>query len=377
MSISFLLLHLRGRRFQGGSLPLAFLRDLSALEELVIDVAKRRFLAENPTRKRTPRGFRDGVELRITRLSEGSAITAIDIAPDPTRLPFAPRRFQEYFDAARDDILSTIANERMTAEPGSGIDRQSLLYFNHIGSGLHDDETMELESPATGHTATLTRQTRRKLVLIANTSTFSEEVVLRGAISEMDQKQLTFTLRQIHGSQITGPLPETHFDTVLKAFDGYRSGQRVVIDAVGRYDASERLQGWDAIRHVSLLDPLDIPARLDEFRGLRPGWYEGTALAPPADGLDWFATEFESHYPAELPLPWVYPTQQGGIAAEWELGDHKLSLDVDLNERSAEWHWFSEQSEQVSLLDLNLSDSGGWERIVEDVRRFHSQTNAP
>ncbi|MXY47133.1 MAG: hypothetical protein F4Y44_09140, partial [Chloroflexi bacterium] len=67
-SKEFLRPRLQGRRFDDGGIPLEFLSDLAALQEMVLEVAKWRFLERNPERQRSPRGFTKDVHLKLTGL---------------------------------------------------------------------------------------------------------------------------------------------------------------------------------------------------------------------------------------------------------------------------------------------------------------------
>ena len=107
-SVEFLRPRLRGSRFDNGEIPLEVLVDLVALGEMVLEVAKWRFLKENPQRQRIPRGFTDSVNLKLTRVERGSATPVISIAPrkpgsDRTSFPY-----QRFFDQAREDIANAI-----------------------------------------------------------------------------------------------------------------------------------------------------------------------------------------------------------------------------------------------------------------------------
>lgn len=58
------------------------------------------------------------------------------------------------------------------------------------------------------------------------------------------------------------------------------------------------------------VDLNDVASRMDEFRSLKDGWFEGRGLAPSHAGLDWFTSTFENNYPNELPLPFAFPTAE-------------------------------------------------------------------
>ena len=71
---------LKGARFSQHSVPLEVLKDFAAFEEMLIEVAKREYLTENPGRQRTPRGFAKGLELHLTGIESGSALLGIVMA---------------------------------------------------------------------------------------------------------------------------------------------------------------------------------------------------------------------------------------------------------------------------------------------------------
>ena len=112
MNQEFLRPRLVGRRFDEHTLPLDILKDFSALEEMLIEVAKRQYLAAHPDRQRTPKGFTKGLELHLTAVEEGSAIPVIALA-FATLFPSADA---DYFDQAKDQIVEAIAVE--IADPG-------------------------------------------------------------------------------------------------------------------------------------------------------------------------------------------------------------------------------------------------------------------
>ncbi len=122
------------------------------------------------------------------------------------------------------------------------------------------------------------------------------------------------------------------------------------------------------MEHINLLDPLDVPARLDELRELKDGWLDGEGLAPNSEALDWLATSFDCRYPDDLPLPHVYPTLEGGVLAEWSSPPNEVSLDVNLATRQGEWHSLDVNTDAENARTLNLADNSGWTWIAEKIR---------
>ena len=365
----FLRLRLRGGRFHEGAVPLSLLRELSALEELIVAAARERFLSENPNRKRVPKGFTQDIQLKVTGIAKACSVVEISVADESPRLPKMPPPYYPYYERARKDICSALrsATDESATNP---LHPPLLHHFDRIGRSLAPGETMHFESQSGGEEAVLTPEVRRKLLSVAGTTSITEETVLRGSVPEVDQARKTFELQQIGGKKLSGPLPEQHRETILEAFRGYREQVRIQMEVVGTFDRQQRLHGWEDVRQISILDALNIAAQLDELRTLEDGWLDGSGSAPPAAGLEWFLARFEQYYPAELPLPRVYPTPGGGAQLEWSLGSNEVSIEVDLIPRKAEWHAvdLSSGKDEFELLDLDTARD--WDRVAAHIRRL-------
>ncbi|HXE55989.1 MAG TPA: hypothetical protein VN541_23385 [Tepidisphaeraceae bacterium] len=116
--------------------------------------------------------------------------------------------------------------------------------------------------------------------------------------------------------------------------------------------------------------PLDVSARLNELRALPPGWLEGGGAPPPGEGLDRLAAAFQTHFPDELPSPYLYPTETGGIQAEWQIGAVDVSLEIDLRAHAAHWHTLSMQTNQADSHDLDLNAEESWRWLASAIRRL-------
>ena len=211
-----------------------------------------------------------------------------------------------------------------------------LGYFDRFGRNLEDREAIEFTEGA-GTPVRLTKESRRALVLASSAAKVTEEIVVHGAISEMDQHANTFHIRLLDGTKVKAPLADQHYETVLEAFNNYLHGMRTRMYATGLFNRSNRLEGIESVEHISVLDPLDVAARVEELGLLKDGWLDGKGLAPVSDGLNWLVGAFDRHYPDDLPLPYLYPTAAGGVRTEWPAKPHEVSLDIDLKTRAGEW----------------------------------------
>lgn len=367
MNYEFLKPRLTGARFSGHAIPLEFLQDLSVLEEMIVEVAKWRFLEDHPERKRSPRRFTEGIALKLTGVDDGSAIPVISLFIASVAL-FPPEN-QEYFEQARDAFIRAIAAAENNQSVTDHLPEKALSYFDRLGRSLRDGEAIEFSSDVIPKPARLTKETRRRLVLSSSAvKEMTEEAAVRGSVPEADQEKMTFQIQLVDGRRVRSPIPTQHLDTILEAFQGYQAGTRVLLQGVGKFDRSQRLQAFESLEHISMLHPRDVPARLDELRSLQDGWLEGKGVALPDDGLDWLSAAFDQHFPDDLPLPLVFPTAEGGVQAEWSIKPYELSLEIDLTKHAGDWHGLNLQSDVDTTKQLNLDTIQAWEWIARQIR---------
>ena len=118
---------------------------------------------------------------------------------------------------------------------------------------------------------------------------------------------------------------------------------------------------------IPILDALDVPARLAEFRDLADGWLEGAGIAPDPAGLNWLSAAFVRHFPDTLPLPRTYPTAEGEIRMEWERASNICILEINLADRCGNWLWFDQNSAAEQERILNLSDTAAWQWLAAEI----------
>jgi len=120
----------------------------------------------------------------------------------------------------------------------------------------------------------------------------------------------------------------------------------------------------------SSIQPRMTGSRLNELRSLKDGWLEGHGKAPSHDGLDWLADSFNRHYPDDLSLPFFYPTEGGGVQAEWSLSPYEITLEIDLADRFGQWHCLNMANDAEESEPLDLAFSGSWEWLIGRLRQM-------
>ena len=294
---------LRGGRFEDGGIPLEFLGDLAPLGELIIEVTKWR-LKEDRGRKRAPNRFTESLSVKFTGLESGSAVPIISASAVQTTMR-ERARYERYAVEAGASIVETIAAaERGFLPQNNGYLQPShLLFFHHIGRTLRSDEFIRFSTPLVEQTAYFDQETRNTLLNIAHerrllAQTDIRSSAIRGMVYELDQDSMTFQLQPISGRRrkVSGPVSERHYQILLDAFNRYQNGARVLIEGNGEHNRQNRLTKLESVERVSILHPLDVPARLDEFRDMQDGWLDGEGVAPTQAGIDWLSDAFAHNY---------------------------------------------------------------------------------
>ena len=118
----------------------------------------------------------------------------------------------------------------------------------------------------------------------------------------------------------------------------------------------------DTVEHGIPVNPLDFAVRIEELKLLKRGWLDGKGEALDPTKLDWVVEAFQNYFAGDAKLPYLFPTPEGNLLAEWLLGDNSVSLEIDLSTGQADWHILNLTSsgEETKVLDLSKPDSWEW-----------------
>ncbi len=354
---------LEGPRFQDHSIPLDFLKDLAVFEEFVVSVAKAEWLRDHPGRKRTPPGFMSGVAVKLKQVNEGSAIPVLTafVAAATSLLADEITPQQDYLERACARIVEAVSAAEMGGNVAQQLPPEMLAYFDRFGRGLRDGESISFRREGGRAPARLTPQTRRRLVLAApGVEYITDDALRRGKVVDTNDTDRTFTIRLANGQELSVPLTLEHREAILEAQRDAPNGVRVAVRGIGQFNRAGKLVRFQDVEDVTPLDPLDVPARLDELRLLKSGWLngEGTSLDPAS--LDKIGELFTSYYPGELLLPYTFPTVNGGIQFEWRINGANPEVEIDLASFVGEW-----LSDDEATLDLGTAE--GWADLAARI----------
>ena len=369
MGRAFLRPRLCGGRFNDGGIPLEVLPDLQALQELLVDVARWEYLKANRDRRQVPTGFAENLKLKLSAIEPGSAVADISFSKEMETILGEPSLFEAYALRAADTIHDVIDSGSSGRSLPRDLPEGFSSHFKRFGQSLRGDERIEFQSPGRDQATILTPETWKYLLERLRVQDERELVTFRGRVPELDHDRRRFEFWPTGGSKVTVPIPQqdSHQQTVLEAFSQFWREAKISLTGMGTTNGDGKLVSLESVQDVQMLDALDVEAQLDDLGTLREGWLDGDGIALDKDGLKWFSATFADLYPADLPLPHLYPTPIGGLQAEWSLHGCEMDLEVDLKTHHGTWDE-SGPGDDAFELELDLEDSNDWVRLGERVR---------
>jgi hypothetical protein len=119
---------------------------------------------------------------------------------------------------------------------------------------------------------------------------------------------------------------------------------------------------------------LDIRKRLAELKLLVDGWLDGKGIAPSSEGIDWLADTFDSYYPDSLAMPFLFPTPEGQILAEWSLRPWSPSIEINLVQKTGYWHVLNLKTDEEVDKQLDLTKSSSWIWLGQQIRTMGGES---
>ena len=372
----FLQLRLVGNRFSDHSIPFNALSGIVRFKDLVVEASRLEYLKHRKDRERVPTGFSRSLELKLTSIKAGSAQLAIGMTSSGN-LPLIPDQ-ESYYSLGRDRLIQTIQRAGSSEDAqGAEVSEKMLQHFDKIAASIEDNEAIFLVDPTcdadSNGSAKFTKKvaTRLRSATTRNRDTI-KNVDIYGSIFEFNQEGNTIRIQVDDGSKVKAPIPSEFLDTSLELFNGYRKGLKACFQGVGRINQAGTILEIKSIMDVSVVRHPQVVHQLNNLRELRDGWLDGEGIAPSHDGITWLESKLNTHFPDDLPPPYLYPTVTGGIQLEWSLESTEVSIEVNLESHSGVWHELNLSSDQDFEKELSLEEAHDWEWITHHMNGLRS-----
>jgi hypothetical protein len=361
-----------GSRFDDHRLPLDFLDDLLMLKKMTIEMAKAIYFEKNPERKKVPPNFTDGISIELESIQSGSTLPKLVLITAFNGL--LTETNTEHFTQAPERIKMAIETAHLNQDIKDTIPNNVLIFFNKLGSNLKEDERIIFGDKHTSK-AILDKESRKRLVLAASKrKEYNAPFELRGIITALDKERKTFEIQSVTGAKIKGDYSIEYLDVLQNALVEMENQRKIHLKGIGTFNASDKLVKIEGLEDATALDPLDVPARLEELAQLKLGWLDGHQYGEPldADAVEKIGKDFDQFYDSEnLPLPATFPTPEGNLQFEWSLMNNEVSLLVDLKSKKGEYFALNTENQQEVVEQLDLATYEAWKRLNHLIKLIH------
>ena len=305
-----------GGRFTAHSAPVAALAELGALQTVLLLVARQKFKDAHPGRQRVPGGFPDAAQLHLVAIRKNCLTVSLD---RPDAAAWRPTLFdRNVFEEARDITLEALKSADVAGSLPAGFPAAALGPLGVVGRQLAEDESLLLRGM--NGTARVSQRSREWIAKMVH-KPVERDVVLEGEVEEIDDAKDTFVLRTSRGKVVV-PFRAHQRTTVVEAV---RDRPIARVRVRGRLILQTMLpvEELELVDHERAADVLKLWARIDHLAQAPSGWLDGDG-EPPSEQARACAREVLARLIvdySEIERPRLYPRPDGGLQAEWIIGE--------------------------------------------------------
>lgn len=236
--------------------------------------------------------------------------------------------------------------------------------FYRFGQHLKKDETITLRIPEKADAPIYSKEIRSRILSI-NKKPFLDICYLNGAISGFEAEKGVFYFVVGDGEPIQGPLNDT-FDDILRNLASKYKKEEISVTLIGiaKYLPDSSLASIERLQHVAIFregEPHYFPdpkKRLEEFIKYQNGWLDGQGVAFSKEDLhqtrNWIDGLLRF---ADIPAPFIYPSPDNSIIAEWSFGFWEISCFFEFSTKSIILQATHTEREEVREEKFRFDDS--------------------
>lgn len=392
----FASIKLEGNRYNGKSVPVnVATAELSAYYGLLVEAARLIFIQRYPGERWDKNEFDNKVQLHLGKIGEGSSVMPILKVKPEERLKSIPLLeikddvdYLELLDDSRDYITECIEE---VFNPERPVPPESLAPgFDKIGKSLHTGERIGLETPRKSGTLYYTREISQKFSELY-ASSYSEDAYVKATYRSFTQDTQKFQVRLDNGMYRSIPLrlAASKEDIRHAASAGVgdkdtkthlRIHGRVRFDAHGNFIDFEKIYSVEALPNTSIGSLSrtlgDAMRRLDELGQLEDGWLDGEGQGPNELNIILIKQRLQTLVEQfDVPIPYLYPTVDGGIQAEWSLGSWEVSATFCQPRKRESVELFATDTSRVDIdvykeTEMGILTDSELVKVAEFIKQF-------
>ena len=106
-----------------------------------------------------------------------------------------------------------------------------------------------------------------------------------------------------------------------------------------------------------------INQQLDYMLNIPDEWNGPGSTAISAQDIVWLRDILKQYWLADMPIPFLFPMENGGIELEWYISYSEHGLEIDFETKTGLWDFWDNKSDQEHSETLDLTLIKSWHRI--------------
>lgn len=124
----------------------------------------------------------------------------------------------------------------------------------------------------------------------------------------------------------------------------------------------------------SVPDGPDREKRIEGLLGLQDGWFDGEGKAFDVQNIEFVADFLRALcWEWDLPTPYLYPTPENNLQAEWTFGEWEVSLTFDFGSKRIIGLAVNSITDANAELDEASPQESNWELFLPQIGSFMSR----
>lgn len=360
-------LKLKGGRYDQPGLPVSSAAELERYSRLVTTVARALYLNAHPRRKRLPRNFDDGLDLRLTAVEIGSVVPVLSRRSAENAGQFALAPPADWHEQARKLINEALYEVTNANKLPAQFPRDGLKELAQFGRSLHADERIELSDSKYETPAVLTLETRKQIQQLAQLDELEIETVLLGQITGLlssPQRADLVIIEDDQPKKVTASYSDPTTWDALREHLGYaKDAPLASLTVVATQARDGRITNITDVLDVEFALPPEWTQRVVEVGALSEGWLEIGVEAPSKESVDRTQSVLLACVDAGFERPGIFPSIDGGIQLEWRNANRTVEVAI-LNSGLVEALWYGKGTDDS---DERIFDVFGADDVVEFI----------
>ena len=204
----------------------------------------------------------------------------------------------------------------------------------------------------------------------SNVSSIAQDCVSKGhgfeaILNRLPQQYETPRLRRlINDKRITQHILAITF-TSCSAADLAMEAYREAINSVRISEPAPRGSGKEETGLPEIMHEASqtIPHQLKAYFTANDSPDDPDVQPPRPEDVAWINAKLGENWLDNMPIPFIFPTECGGLNIEWYIGHAEHSMEIDFANHTGIWAWWDSKSGQVHEETLNLKQNMDWQKL--------------